>query len=354
MKKGGRTKKGAKPSIKKKLARKGPSKKKRPAKIKVTTKIKTEPPRKKIARPIVEQVDLSLHPLPSEAQLQVVREPQRPTSIVGSAYFDMLDMMRRILMAQDMLFLSRQVTYHIAASAELPKAWANFDQVQLACSQLVENLVRRAARKSCISIGIEEFSFRNGPGVQIKFEIFDPTLENTTREAFVNSQFTEAGAGQAKSPLANCKDVISRQRGQLWADLKKPLYPTYQIVLPASEDASRTPDANRLTFKYDITISNFSTVRKRFGIKKSSSLVERIEEYVRSLVRYPIDMVMAVMDKGIITTIYETQHGSAESVASRISQRLGKEEFRIGRSPIDLTFRYHLSPLIQVERKEDS
>jgi len=127
--------------------------------------------------------------------------------------------------------------------------------------------------------------------------------------------------------------------------MPKPHRPIYNIVLPASEAAASRPAEESQTFKYNISIANYANVRKRFGIKKSASLLVQIEHYVKSLVRYPIDMVMSVSDKGIITTIYETQKGAAESVASRISQRLGKEDFRIGKRPVELAFKYELSKL---------
>lgn len=263
----------------------------------------------------------------------------------GVVHFDPLSLIRRILMTQDMLFLSRQMTYHISASSELPKIWGDPDRLSQAFSHLTEHLVRRADRDSRIDITLRDFSLRNGPGVKISFESSDRQLDDMDSQSFLDSMLHGRTDERSGISLYNCRQAILRQRGQMWADLPKPHRPLYHILLPASEEVAKQPYSEQQTFKYDISIMNFSNVRKRFGIKKSSSLVSQIEHYIRSLVRYPIDMVMAIGEKGMITTIYETQTGSADSVASRISQRLGKEEFRIGKRPVELMFKYRLSQL---------
>ena len=266
----------------------------------------------------------------------------------GPRYFDALDLVRRVLMAHDLLFLSRQVTYHIAASSELPQAWADADQVQYAFSQIIEHLVRRAARASRISIALAPFALRSGPGVEISFAGVDRNLAETDRNAFLTELFQGEADAVSGVALTDCRQVVVRQRGQLWVDFPKPNRPVYHLVLPVSQEAAAAVPSAQQTFKYDIAISNYADVRKRFGLRKSQSLVAQIEHYVRSLVRYPIDVVMALSDKGVITTIYETQRGTAQSVASRISQRLGGETFRIGKKPVDIAFSYHLSPLASV------
>ncbi len=248
-------------------------------------------------------------------------------------------------MAQDMLFLSRQVSYHIAAEQLLPHAWGEPDQIALAFTKLINRLVRRSPRGSRIFINLKEFVLRSSPGVEISLSGADKHMGEMEANAFLQTLFEKQPDENGLSSLAECKEIIRRQHGQLWADVPKQNHPTYHIVLPALQETPAMLQYGHETFKYDISIINYAMVRKRFGIKKSEHLVEQIEHYVRSLVRYPIDMVMSLSDKGIITTIYETQQGAAESLASRISQRLGKEQFRIGRKPVELSFHYQLSPL---------
>ncbi len=266
--------------------------------------------------------------------------------------FDTLELIRRVLMTHDMLFLSRQVTYHVAGSSDLPPVYADVDQIRLAISQLIEHLVRRAARSSRIDIDIRDFNLRSGPGINISFTNFDHHLKHVDRALFLADLFQDRTDEISGLALSECRRLISHQGGQLWADLPKAHEPVYHLLLPASETA-RQPHADRRTFKYDITITNYANIRKRFGIKKSKGLVGQIEHYVRSLVRHPIDMVMAITDKGIISTIYETQTGVAESVASRISQRLGREAFHIGKRTVDLLFRYDLNPLSCPEPRQN-
>ena len=260
-------------------------------------------------------------------------------------HFDIMGLIRHVLSSHDMLFLSRQVTYHISASADIPKVWAEREHIGEVFSKLIEHMARRASRSSRIGIEIKGVALHNGPGVEIKCTGTDRLLDETAGKDFISAIFHGEDAKGDSRTLAECRGLVLKQRGQLWVDILKPHYPAYNIVLPANEQAAGPHPTEHRTYKYDISITNYANVRKRFGIKKSLFLVERIEHYVKSLVRYPIDMVMALGDKGMITTIYETQQGTAESVASRISKRLGREEFRIGKRPVDLMFRYDLSLL---------
>ncbi|HPQ80625.1 MAG TPA: hypothetical protein PLZ86_02760 [bacterium] len=281
----------------------------------------------------------------AEAEKLEQKSEWPPREEDGARYFDALELVRRVLMAQDLLFLSRQVTYHVAASADLPSAWADANQIHYVFSKLVEHLVRRAARSSRISISLSSFALRSGPGVEISFASLDRNLAESDRNAFVAELFQGAPDSLSGVALSDCRQVVMRQHGQLWVDFPKPDRPVYHVVLPVSEEAAAAVPLAQQTFKYDIAISNYADLRKRFGIRKSHSLVSQIEHYVRSLVRYPIDVVLALSDKGVITTIYETQRGTAQTVASRISQRLGSETFRIGKRQVDLAFSYHLSPM---------
>ncbi|MFH0799813.1 MAG: hypothetical protein V2A66_06485 [Pseudomonadota bacterium] len=291
-------------------------------------------------------------PLPTEAAGASIADLHKPLSAArpsaeksGPGYLDALDLARHVLMAHDLLFLSRQVTYQISASVELPRIWADADQVSFVLSQLTEHAARRSARGSRISISFKKYSLRDGPGIEIGFSITDKHLGDIERQGFLAELFEDRPDRISGVSLSESRQIAVRQLGLLWVDFIKPQRPVYHLALPSSERAALAERASQQTFKYDISINNFADMRKRFGIRKSHSLLTQIEHYVRSLVRYPIDMVMSLSDRGIITTIYETQRGTAQSVASRISERLGSERFRIGRRPVDVAFSYRLSPL---------
>ncbi len=255
-----------------------------------------------------------------------------------------LELIRRNLIAKDMLFLSRQITYHVSSSSDLPTIWGNADRITLAISQLVEYVVKRADRQSKIEIELSSFSLRGQMGVRIRIEYVDRDLENVSNYAFLDDLLCSP-ENKLGSSLCESRQAISHEKGKMWAELKKTCVSEYNIVLPASEDMARMPKKQEKTFKYDISIINYANVRKRFGIKKSLALVYEVEHYVKSLIRYPIDMVMSIGDKGIISTVYESQGNSANSVASRISERLGKEEFQINKKTVELLFQYDLTVL---------
>lgn len=257
--------------------------------------------------------------------------------------FRVLDIVRRSCATHDFLFLSRQLTYHIAAHADLNDVKGNGAQIEAVLSEIIGHIVRRVPRGGRIDIEVKEACLRREPAVEVVFRFVDEKLGDTTRAAYIDGLF---GAKSA-SPVLACKEAILKEGGQLTVDLPEPKRPLFRIALRTVASV-QVPTADHVIFKYDISIRNMASVRKRFGIKKSESLVAQIEEFVRSLVRHPVDIVTAARDKGVITAIYETQKGAANSVASRISARLGSEKFLIGKLTVDLNFHYHLSALPSV------
>jgi hypothetical protein len=258
---------------------------------------------------------------------------------------DTLDLVRKVLTSSDMLFLSRQVAYHMSTSGDLPKAWADPERMRYILSRLLEHIVKRAPRRSSVMMELDTHSLRSGPGVELRMMSTDHHLEDVETSAFMARLYSAEPDGVSGISLAELREMILKSHGRMWVDLPKPTSPVYHVVIPTNDKAADVPRAEHQTFKYDIQITNYSSVRKRFGIRKSLSIVDQVERFVRSLVRYPMDMVMSAGEKGIVTTIYETQMGGAESISGRISQRLGREAFHIGRRPVELNFRYKLSAL---------
>jgi hypothetical protein len=259
--------------------------------------------------------------------------------------FDLLDTVRRILLAKDVAFLSRQVTCDMVAEEDLPKAWANPADVRAILDQLIEHLLRRSPRRGRISLEMGRFALRNGTGLELALSAADRFLDGTPEGSLLPSLVGGEPDPHSGVSLSDCREMACRQHGRVWADSQGRSSVTLHLLLPTSAEMAVPHPAGHRTFKYDIMIGNYSTVRKRFGIRKSNHLVLQIEHYVRSLVRFPMDMVFSAGDRGTITAIYEVEHGAGESIASRISHRLGREEFRIGRRPVDICFRYQLSAI---------
>ena len=145
--------------------------------------------------------------------------------------------------------------------------------------------------------------------------------------------------------LSICREIIQKSHGQLWVDIPTKGKVAFAFVMPCAEIKGVAKSTGHQTYKYDITLANFDELRSKFGSEKMQNLLVQVEGYVRQLVRYRIDVVTAFEQSGIISTIYETEEGNASSVAARISQKLGSEHFRIGKSEVDLTFQYRLSTL---------
>jgi len=285
-----------------------------------------------------------------KASLNGVLPKSRNSKILKLAfeYVDPLSMVKSILTTKDMLFLSRQITYHVSASSNLPKIWCKQDVAYRIISDIIDHIVKRSNRSGKIKISIQPFKMRNGTGVEISFEALDIKGKKKT---FVDELLSGDINPDTGISLYQCRKEISDTSGRMWAEMLRGK-PSCHILFPSNESLVSDQTHENQTFKYDISIANYANVRKRFGIKKSASLILQIEHYIKALVRYPMDMVMAADDKGIITTIYETQNGAANSVASRISHRLGSEDFKIGKKGVDLQFKYQLSPLATIKTSE--
>lgn len=262
-------------------------------------------------------------------------------------HFDVMSQIQQVCSTHDILFLQKQLHYHISASADLPRVYANPEQILLVLSNLISNAVKYAPRGSDIEIGVKEVSLRQGAGVEIT--IINASEEFTERDRYhIFEKFYKGKAGESNRAgigLSICREIIQQSHGQLWVDIPTKGKVAFAFVLPCAEIKGPLKVAAHHTFKYDITVANYDDIRKKFGTEKSYNLLLQVEEYVRRLVRYPIDVVTAFEQSGIISTIYETQEGNASSVAARISQKLGSEHFRIGKDMISVTFQYRLSTL---------
>lgn len=262
-------------------------------------------------------------------------------------HFDIMQQVQQVSATHDILFLQRQLRYHITASADLPKVYANPEQILVVLSNLISNAIKYTPRGSQIEIKVREVSLRQGAGVEVSIvnesEGFSERDRYRIFEKFYSTKPQEQAKGEGVG-LAISREIVQHSHGQLWVDIPEKGKVAFTFVIPCAE-IKEAKTGNHQTFKYDITISNYPQIQEKFGNDKSFQLLSQVEDYVRRLVRYPIDVVTAFEQSGTISTIYETQEGNASSVAARISHKLGAEAFKIGKNSINVNFQYHLSVL---------
>jgi nitrogen-specific signal transduction histidine kinase len=274
--------------------------------------------------------------------------PGEARGIGKFVHFDIMTQIQQVCSTHDTLFLQKQLHYHISASADLPRVYANPEQVLLVLSNLISNAIKYAPRGSDIEISVKEVNLRQGAGVEVT--MINASEEFTERdryhifEKFYKGKAVE-GARATGVGLSICREIVQHSQGQLWVDIPAKGKVAFAFVLPCAEIKGQTKVVTPHTFKYDITVANYDDIRSHYGLEKCQNLLLQVENYVRKLVRYPIDVVTAFEQSGIVSAIYETQEGNASSVAARISQKLGSEHFRIGKAEINLTFQYRLSTL---------
>lgn len=266
----------------------------------------------------------------------------------GPHHFDIVILIQKIFASHDMLFLQRQLRYNVSTVADLPKVFANSDQILQVLTTLVGNAIQHATRGSVIDIRVKEVNLRQGNGVEVA--IVNQCGSFTERDRYrIFEKFyqkEEGGAHKAAGVgLALCREILQKSQGQLWVDIPEKSKVAFTFVLPCTEVVRSLDTSESQIYKYDISISNFSQLQHDLGHDKIHNIMNRIEDAVRQLVRYPIDVVAAFEQSGMVSTIYETQKGKADSVATRISKRLGSEDFVLGKDSIKLQLHYQLSVL---------
>lgn len=269
--------------------------------------------------------------------------PIKPKTFV---HFDILHHIQQTCSTHDQLFLQRQLHYKITASADLPKVFANPDQIFVVLSHLVSNAIKFAPRGGEIDIKARETNLRQGTGIEISIINESPNFTERDRyQIFERFYSTKDSNNIVGMGLTICREIVQKSGGQLWVDIPSKGKVAFTFIIPCAEVVSPAKAKGSQTYKYDITIVNYKELKDRIGLEKSTNILHRIEESVRKLVRYPLDVVASFETNGVISTIYETQEGFASSIASRISKKLGEEEFKLGKSVLPVQFKYHLSVL---------
>lgn len=264
----------------------------------------------------------------------------------GPQHFDMIQLIQKIFASHDMLFLQRQLRYNVSTTSDLPKVYGHPDQILQVLTTLVGNAIKYATRATTIEIRLREVTLRQGNGVEIS--IINACGNFTERDRYkIFEKFyqKEDGGKSAGVGLTLCRELIQLGHGQLWVDIPDKGKVAFTFVLPCTEVAKPLGADLQQMFKYDIQITNFDQLRSDLGHNKIQSLIQNIETTVRQLVRYPIDVVAAFEQTGLVSTIYETPKGLSDSVATRISKKLGSEEFRVGKVAVKLQLKYNLSIL---------
>jgi hypothetical protein len=270
------------------------------------------------------------------------------TESPSSTHFDILQQVQHVCTTHDQMFLQRQLRYRVTASADLPKVFANPNQIFVVLSHIISNAIKYTPRSSEIEIRIKEVTLRQGAGVEVSVINESPNFTEKDRYQIFEKFYSNHPEDAVKAPgmgLALCRDTVQRAGGQMWVDIPSKGKVSFAFVLPCADVLTKPRPKSHQTYKYDITIANYKELKDTIGVEKISMLLHRIEESVRKLVRYPIDVVAAFETNGVISTIYETQEGFASSVATRISQKLGEEDFKVGKTSVPVMFKYHLSVL---------
>lgn len=257
--------------------------------------------------------------------------------------FDFVPLVQRVLKVHDILFLNRRLSYHVVSTIDLPQAFGSEEEATVVLTELVATAVRHTGFGSRLEIKIQGAQLREGGAIQTKLAFEGKVFSDLDRRRLLEEIYGHAEGGMETSPMTFAKMVLRRSGGQFWLEFPKETTMALTLNWPAYPVFPKKEGTHFGTCKYDIRLLGFGRIRQRFGIPKANRLVTQVEGLIRSLVRHPMDIVIAFPSQGMVTTIYESQEGSTASVATRISQRLKNESFRIGKRNILPKFRYQLA-----------
>lgn len=258
---------------------------------------------------------------------------------------ELLDLIKEMLAKHDKIFLSKQIRYHVSTSPDLPAALVNRECITNCLSELLGHISLNSPRGGRVSIISSKIGLRSGVGVQMEFHANDNLLTKENFKEMLSNIYHLNDKLPELAALAKCRKYLIQQGGQLIIERLPTNRISYRLLMPADEGKKQTAKECVDSYRFDITIANFNMVRKHYGINKSKSLIVQIENFVKTLVRHPIDLVISDDQSGIVSAIYESQLGHANTVSNRISSRLPKEEFRVGKRPVKLSFGYKLTHL---------
>ncbi|MDO8527290.1 MAG: hypothetical protein Q7T03_06365 [Deltaproteobacteria bacterium] len=260
--------------------------------------------------------------------------------------FDFVQIVNQLLKTHDLLFLSRQLTYHVVTTADLPKAFGSENEALSILTELFSITTKRSNFGSRLQIEIRTAQLRAGSGIEVKLICEVKSLSENDRQQLLEQFYGKNADKKAEaSGIAYAKESLRKVGGQLWFQFTDETHIAMTFNWPAFDFSKVKPASPVAAYKLDICITDYIKIRQRFGIVRGKKLIGMVENFVKSMVRYPIDMVIAFPTQGMITAIYESQDGSASSVSNRISQRLKKEAFRVGQVNVTPKFRYQLSTL---------
>lgn len=277
-----------------------------------------------------------------------------------SSNFEFIKLLNQCLKNLDLLFLGRQLSYHLVSTADLPKAFGLSQEAMAVLTELISKIVKQSRFGSRLQIHLREVNLREGPAIQARFhygsgeggeKISDEERQKAVGEIYGVGEKAPAGRGLTagtKSTILAAKAILKKVGGQLWLEFPDESTIAYVFNWPAYDTAgarARMAAAGYGTFRCDIWLTDLPKIRQRFGIVRSKKFVLQVADFVRTLVRHPVDMVIPFPERGMITAIYESQEGAASTVAGRLSQRLKNEAFRLGKKNVRPQYRYQLSCL---------
>lgn len=258
--------------------------------------------------------------------------------------FNFVDLIYQVLKTHDLLFLSRHLSYHVVTTTDLPLAYGSGEEALAVLTELLATTAKQAGFGSRLEIQVKGVQLREGPAVEVKFVYEGKVLSELDRQKILEQFYgKETGKKGDEGGIAYAKAALRRVGVGLWLEFPKETHIALTFNWPAFDISKAKLSTNFGTYKFDIWITDYNKIRQRFGIARARKLMTQIEAFVKMLVRYPVDMVIAFPAQGMITAIYDAQEGIASSVTTRISQRLKKEAFRLGRKNVTPHFRYRLS-----------
>lgn len=258
----------------------------------------------------------------------VLSSPKNPKKKKSQTFANPIQVLQTAIACFDAAFLAKQQSYQLIAETPINNVDMDVKHLQVAMKCMIDLALMHSSRKCRLAFIIRE-----------------------------NLQATNAFELSLALPLkyANVECLREIQQSKEYSAFEKAICRTHgscslivehghlllSMVCPKAEGEII---AQAPRYQLTMVVQNYPHIRKSFGEQKSKALLGTIETIVKSLVRIPDDTVQLDADVGQISVIYEAKLGNV-SLSSRISRRLGSEQFRIGKHEVPLQFRYSLAEM---------
>jgi len=245
---------------------------------------------------------------------------------------------------------SKQIELAFHAPEEPLGVFADPDKVTQILLNLISNAIKYTSGPGQVAMTVREVDS------EVQFDVRDTGVgiapEDLPKLFEKFQQFRRiAGVGGSKGTglgLAISKRLVELHGGRIWVDSAPGTGSTFSFTLPKYhvEEVFRQylrngiEQAKRKQLRFSIvvfSITNFPSLKGRFGLEETGNLLREVERILRDAVRRQAgDVVVRWQRAELVVILAEVDKTGAEAIGSRLGRVVSSEAFRLSGEPVKL------------------